>query len=133
MSTNSHMSTNSQIISEVLSQLDRVWHTVFDRTQLVINSVNKYGFDYHQVNQSADPTIMQIINTLKRVNSIFDAFEILINNSTASDEQKYEFTRILLNSKQTILHMENLMFAMQSENTEDCQHLFNTLTQQAAI
>ncbi|UOO77363.1 hypothetical protein LVJ85_02365 [Neisseria sp. Dent CA1/247] len=122
-----------QIIQVVLEKLEENWSKVFSSAKLILCAINQNGYDYNSVNTSVNPTIGEVIDILKKANEVFSAFEVILPHSGATQDQRYDFERVLLNSKQTVLHMERIMLSMQSGDIEECSRLQEMLTKQSYV
>lgn len=100
---------------------------------MILRAINQNGYDYNSVNTSVNPTIDEVIEILKKANDVFSAFEVILPHSSATQDERYDFERVLLNSKQTVLHMERIMLAMQSGDIEEYSRLQDMLTKQSFV
>ena len=122
-----------EIIDFVLEKLRENWDVVFNSAGSILSAINQNGFDFDRVNNSANPTITSVITILKEMNEVFGAIETLLPLAKAEPGQLYDFERVLLNSRQTVLHMELIMLAMQNGDEKECLRLQSMLTTQAGI
>lgn len=122
-----------EIIEFVLEKLRENWNAVFKSASSILSVINENGFNFDQVDSAANPSITQIIVILKQTNDVFSAMETILPHLNASSNQRYEFERTLLNSRQMVLHMEQIMLAMQKGDDEECLRLQQILKTQACI
>ena len=122
-----------EIIEFVLEKLRENWNAVFKSASSILSVINENGFNFDQVDSAANPSITQIIVILKQTNDVFSAMETILPHLNASSNQRYEFERTLLNSRQMVLHMEQIMLAMQKGDDEECLRLQQMLKTQACI
>lgn len=122
-----------EIIEFVLEKLRENWNAVFKSASSILSVINENGFNFDQVDSAANPSITQIIVILKQANDVFSAMETILPHLNASSNQRYEFERTLLNSRQMVLYMEQIMLAMQKGDDEECLRLQKILKTQACI
>ncbi len=125
--------TNQTLLKNIVETSNTVWERVFDNAQLILGAINKDGYDYQLVNNSIDPSVDQVLVMLKKMVSIFDSLTNILPFINADKTQIYETERILLNSRQTVLLMEQIMLAMQANNLEDCALYKSMLDKQTII
>ena len=121
------------LLKNIVETSNTVWERVFNSAQLILGAINKDGYYYQLVNNSIDPSVDQVLVMLKKMVSTFDSLTNILPFINADKTQIYETERVLLNSRQTVLVMEQIMLAMQANNFEDCNYYKSMLDNQAII
>ncbi|HHL3632734.1 hypothetical protein [Neisseria polysaccharea] len=121
------------LLKDIVETSNTVWERVFNSAQLILGAINKDGYDYQLVNNSIDPSVDQVLVMLKKMVSTFDSLTNILPFINADKTQIYETERVLLNSRQTVLVMEQIMLAMQANDFEACNYYKSMLDKQAII
>ena len=121
------------LLKDIVETSNTVWERVFNSAQLILGAINKDGYDYQLVNNSIDPSVDQVLVMLKKMVSTFDSLTNVLPFINADKTQIYETERVLLNSRQTVLVMEQIMLAMQANDIEACNYYKSMLDKQAII
>ena len=124
MSTKFAPATSSATTSSVPQEVEKAWGEIIETVDKILKIHVKFGFDGFDKN--IHPSIEDIIFSLRVVESLLD---ILYN----SEKLSYSEQRLIFNSKQQILFIQEIAEALKNKDEDGYQSTIVRLRNQSPI
>ncbi len=109
---------------EIKTEIETAWGGVFKVVNTVISHHESFG--YKLIENKINPSFHEILLSLKVMEAILDAIY-------AEVQDEYELSRMMLNAKQQINHIERVVTALKHQRQDDYEAAMALLRSQAQI
>lgn len=120
MSVEGGIRSVQSIWEEIHKEVEAAWADVFKVVNAVIDSHLKFGFE--KIESNINPSFHDILLSLKMMEALLAVFPV--------DDVEYSTSRMILNAKQQINNIEQVVTALKHDRQDDYEEAMRKLRSQ---